>query len=63
VTIEDVRRRGHCVAGARRWFAEKGLDFRDFLKNGLEEDTVAAIGDGYSDQILAAKRERDRAGG
>ena len=34
ITMDDVRRAGHCPQGARDWFVERGLDFRDFIKNG-----------------------------
>lgn len=42
VRITDVRRH-HCVAGARRWFEANGLDFRDFLVNGISARTLAAV--------------------
>lgn len=51
ITITDLRRAGHCASGIRRWFEAQGLDFRDFLKNGIDEETLRATGDG---QVLNA---------
>jgi hypothetical protein len=41
-------RRGYCVAGARAWFAEHCLDFREFMRNGLPEETLLSTGDGMA---------------
>lgn len=40
VTITDVRRAGHCVAGARLWFEGHGIDFRRFIAEGMTVDEV-----------------------
>jgi hypothetical protein len=60
VTIDDVRRAGHCVKGAREWFDRHGLDFRDFIQNGIEEKKFLASGDDIAAAIVKA---RDRRGG
>jgi hypothetical protein len=51
VTVTELRRAGHCASGIRRWFEAHDLDFRDFLKNGIEEETLRQTGDG---QVLMA---------
>lgn len=63
INIADVRQSGHCVRGARAWFAAQALDFRDFLNNGIAVEQVEALHDGYADQIIARKRAREAAGG
>ncbi|MDX9861605.1 MAG: hypothetical protein RBS99_11890 [Rhodospirillales bacterium] len=45
ITMNDVRACGMCSSGARAFFARHGLDWRDFLQNGIDADTVAATGD------------------
>ena len=50
VTMDHVRRL-HCSSGARRWFEAHGLDFRDFLKNGIDAVTFVARGDGLSFRV------------
>ena len=43
--IEDVRLSGHCVSGARRWFNEHGLDFREFRYHGIDPIEFVTFGD------------------
>lgn len=61
--MEDCRRAGHCVRGVRAWFNQAGLDFRDFLKNGIAVEQIESMHDGYADQIIARKRAREDAQG
>ena len=65
ITINDVRAAGLCVNGSRAWFARHGLDFRVFLREGLDADTLLATGDAmalhvveYARQQLAAQEHR-----
>lgn len=55
ITIEHVRgtkgfnaRDRLCVPGARIWFKEHDLDFRDFLRNGIDEEILLATGDAFA---------------
>jgi hypothetical protein len=52
IKMEHVRsvsgfspRRGFCSRGTRAWFAKYGLDYSDFLKNGIEEEKLLSTGD------------------
>lgn len=63
IGIDDVRRSGHCVTGTRTWFERHGLDFRDFLKNGISEADFLASGDAIAAEIVARKRGRRDEGG
>ncbi len=60
ITIHDVRR-VFCVAGAKRWAEERGLDFRTFIREGLEEDDLrnAIEEDALLDRVVAAKVEAE----
>ncbi|TIW05730.1 MAG: hypothetical protein E5V74_01705 [Mesorhizobium sp.] len=57
VTISDVRRAGHCVSGAKAWFDRHDLDFRDFIKNGIDEETFLASGDALAAGVVEHKRK------
>lgn len=62
LTIRDVREAGYCVVpGARDWFVQNGLDFRNFVKNGmLESEIRAVVGDnGLLDNVVKAWRARN----
>jgi len=63
ITMDDIRRH-HCVAGIRRWFAANGLDFRDFMKNGIESDVLLATGDALAVAVVEdAARRRENVDG
>lgn len=55
ITMTDITRAGHCGRGTKTWFANQGLDFRDFLKNGITARKLAAKGDGLALQVIARK--------
>jgi hypothetical protein len=58
VTIDDVRKAGFCVAGAKRWFAANRLDFAAFLKDGMAQDEFLRSGDALAAQVVTSKQER-----
>lgn len=62
VTVADIRKAGHCVSGARRWFAAYGLDFRTFLKNGISVEEFLGTGDTLAEKVVEAKRKRESDG-
>lgn len=49
---------GMCTKGQKQWFEERGLDFRDFLKNGIAADTLLATGDGLATKAVEMVRAR-----
>lgn len=55
ITITDCRRVGFCASGIKRWFEGYGLDFRDFLKNGIDAEAFLATGDGQAEQVVRRK--------
>lgn len=57
IRIDDIRKVGICAAGARRWFEANGLDFRDFMANGIPASALDATGDAQAFRVTAAKRE------
>ncbi len=59
VTIDDVRR-FYCASGVRRWFDRNGLDFKDFLENGIDVEKIRAVGD-RAGIFIAEQVERDDA--
>lgn len=43
-TIPCRRGIGYCNTGGRPWFERHGLDWRDFVLNGVEEEVLLATG-------------------
>jgi hypothetical protein len=60
ITIDDIRKTGHCTRGARRWFQHNGLSFDDFLKNGVDAQRLLDTGDALALRVVQATRERLR---
>lgn len=58
ITIDDVRAI-HCTRGARRWFEKHGLDFRAFLREGLDAETFLARGDHLARGVVRHKLARE----
>lgn len=61
VRIEHVKKANMCTRGARAWFAHQGLDYQDFLFNGMAASVIEATGDAMGVQV--ARIARDEASG
>jgi hypothetical protein len=54
ITVRDISRAGFCIArGAKPWFRDHDLDFREFLKNGILATELAATGDAIALQVVS----------
>lgn len=58
VTIDDVRAI-HCTRGAKAWFERHGLDFRAFLREGIDAETFLACGDQRAEDVVRRKQARE----
>jgi hypothetical protein len=58
VTVNDIRKTGHCVAGLRRWCTATGIDFKELLKSGVPASRLMATGDGLAQTVIAKIRAR-----
>jgi len=62
IRISDIRQSGYCVSGARDWFNRHGLDFKDFLKNGIESKTLLEEGDELARKVVTEAQRRQNDG-
>jgi len=51
ISIEDVRKAGHCSSGARRWCEAHDIDFRSLLRYGVPADEFVTKGDGLAFRV------------
>ena len=58
ITIDHVRASGLCVHGTRTWFARHGLDFRAFLREGIDAQTLLATGDAMALRVVECARQQ-----
>ena len=59
VTVTDCRAAGHCVRGIREFFLLHRLDFKGFLRNGIDADVLLKLGDAQASNVVCRAKERD----
>ncbi|MCA0871385.1 hypothetical protein LCL97_11155 [Seohaeicola saemankumensis] len=59
VTIQDLRASRLCFQGARPWFRRHGLDWRAFLREGLDAEVLRATGDALALRVIAIAEARE----
>lgn len=61
--MSDVRKAKMCASGTRDFFKTHGLDFQDFLKNGIDAAILESLNDAMALQVIeAAKNGRKQQG-
>ncbi len=55
---KDIRAARLCFGGARPWFRRHGLDWQDFLANGITAERLEATGDALALRVIAIARAR-----
>lgn len=55
--MAHIRSIGLCSRGAASWFASHGLDWFDFVQNGIDADVLEATGDHYALAVVAHARQ------
>lgn len=58
ITLREARDAGFCVKGQREFLNASGVDWRDYVRNGIEVDRALSL-DGWAGPInkILAKRE------
>jgi hypothetical protein len=60
VFMRHIRQAKLCSGGTRTWWKDNGLDWNDFLKNGIPGEVLLATGDPLAERpVQAARVERD----
>lgn len=52
IYISDLRKAKMCARGSRAFFLSQGWDWQDFLKNGIELETVKLTNDAMALQVV-----------
>ncbi len=56
IYLSDIRRMRYCHAGVRRWCAARGIDWADFVKNGVPVSRIEGIDDAMCKRLIKAVR-------
>lgn len=57
VTHQDLQRLRYCNKGTRAFFQRHGLDWSEFVKNGLPESEFLRTGDAMAIRLVEFARE------
>jgi hypothetical protein len=57
--LSDLRTARYCLAGVRPWFRRHGLDWQDFLDEGIEAGQLGATGDALVTPVIRAAEARE----
>ena len=63
ITVNDLRKAGYCLAGARRWAQARGLDFRIFVRDGIPASRLRDLNDALADAVISRTEARRDDGG
>jgi hypothetical protein len=58
IRMSQLRKLQLCGKGSREFFQRHGLDWGDFLRNGVQSDVLEATGDAMAVQVVEACRGR-----
>jgi hypothetical protein len=59
IRMRDIRAAKMCSRGARAWFTRHGLDWAEFITNGIDAELVLATGDAMAIRVVKVARGRD----
>lgn len=60
VIVQDSRDLGMCLDAQRDWFRKHDLDFRSYIRNGIDEEALLAVDDENAHRVVARAHERVR---
>lgn len=63
VRVQHCQEMGYCMRRVRPWFATHGLDFVDFVNNGIDSEKLLATNDEFAKNIVAWVSEKESANG
>lgn len=58
ITVAHARSLSYCLTGVRRVCSKYGLDFRAFLREGIDEDALRHIDDAQVQKLIEAAHGR-----
>lgn len=57
VKLEHARRLHYCSSGIRQFCSKYNIDFRDFIRNGIDAKELEKLDDGLSNRMINLAKE------
>jgi hypothetical protein len=58
VTVHHARRAGYCIKGCRAFAQRYGLDWRQFVRQGIDAEKLESTGDAMAKKAVEIARGR-----
>jgi len=58
VQVRDAVELGYCIKGIKEFCKRHGIDFRNFVKYGIDEDDLLKTGDAMAVKVVERARLR-----
>jgi len=58
VQVRDAVELGYCIKGIKEFCKRHGIDFRNFVKHGIDEDDLLKTGDAMAVKVVERARLR-----
>lgn len=55
--MRHMREVRYCAKGVRKFFSDRGLDFRVFLRDGIPAEQLEATGDSMAQKVVDHARQ------
>jgi hypothetical protein len=62
VYMRHVRGYGYCMAGIRQWAAQHGIDWSDFIRNGVPASKLEDMNDAIATSVAGRARKEQQNG-
>lgn len=60
VILTDAHNLGYCSRAMRPWFEQHGLDWFDFVNNGIDAEKLLATEDDFAVKAVEAAAHREK---
>ena len=57
VHMRHVRQADLCASGTRAWFKHHGINYTDFLNNGVDSEVLLKLDDHFANLVVAKAKE------
>jgi hypothetical protein len=58
ITVADCLNAGFCLRGQKAFCRNHGIDFRTFVRDGMDEEEFAGIDDANLSRVIAAMKQK-----